>query len=146
MTWRRKGILDSVGMCSKKRSAVASFRHLAAMPPEGSTRAGILPGCPSLDRGNRDAEIRFKPRIFRPVNSRSNHLGHLALFGGISLERVESYKEYANMSRTENIGGSSVLTGKRISRNSKGMVSNEPVKWEGCHDAKKQNEEMDNKT
>ncbi|KER32530.1 hypothetical protein T265_01407 [Opisthorchis viverrini] len=26
-----------------------------AVPPEGSTRAGILPGCPSLDRGSREA-------------------------------------------------------------------------------------------
>ncbi|KER20312.1 hypothetical protein T265_11119 [Opisthorchis viverrini] len=33
-----------------KRSAVAPLRCLAAIPPEGSTRAGILPGCPSLDR------------------------------------------------------------------------------------------------
>ncbi|KER29246.1 hypothetical protein T265_04092 [Opisthorchis viverrini] len=30
------------------RSAVEPFRCLAAMLPEGSTRAGILPGCPSL--------------------------------------------------------------------------------------------------
>ncbi|KER31999.1 hypothetical protein T265_01926 [Opisthorchis viverrini] len=33
------------------RSAVTPFRCLAAMLPEGSTRSGILPGCPSLDRG-----------------------------------------------------------------------------------------------
>ncbi|KER28738.1 hypothetical protein T265_13526, partial [Opisthorchis viverrini] len=32
------------------RSAVTHFWYLAAMPPEGSVRAGILPGCPSLDR------------------------------------------------------------------------------------------------
>ncbi|KER25299.1 hypothetical protein T265_07234 [Opisthorchis viverrini] len=44
------------------------------MPPEGSTRAGILPGCPSLDR-SRVAEVGFEPRS---VNSRSTHLGHLA--------------------------------------------------------------------
>ncbi|KAG5444948.1 hypothetical protein CSKR_103538 [Clonorchis sinensis] len=31
------------------------------MPPEGSTRAGILPGCPSLDRGIREAEVRRNP-------------------------------------------------------------------------------------
>ncbi|KER24671.1 hypothetical protein T265_07718 [Opisthorchis viverrini] len=34
-------------------SAVAPFRCLAVMPPERSTRAGILLGCPSLDRGSR---------------------------------------------------------------------------------------------
>ncbi|KER24176.1 hypothetical protein T265_08112 [Opisthorchis viverrini] len=48
------------------------------MPHEGSTRAGILPSCPSLDRGSREAEVGFKPRTFRSVGSRSNHLGHLA--------------------------------------------------------------------
>ncbi|KER32172.1 hypothetical protein T265_01783 [Opisthorchis viverrini] len=51
----------------EKRSAVAPFRCLAAMPPEGSTRAGILPGCPSLDRGSRVAEVGFEPRTFRLV-------------------------------------------------------------------------------
>ncbi|KER33471.1 hypothetical protein T265_00588 [Opisthorchis viverrini] len=64
----------------RKPSAVALFRCLAAMPPEGSTRVGILPGCPSLDRGSRVAEVGFEPRAFRSVNSRSNHLGHLAPF------------------------------------------------------------------
>ncbi|KER25979.1 hypothetical protein T265_06674 [Opisthorchis viverrini] len=43
------------------RSAVAPFRCPAAMPQEGSTRAGILPGCPSLDRGSRVAEVGFEP-------------------------------------------------------------------------------------
>ncbi|KER21265.1 hypothetical protein T265_10367 [Opisthorchis viverrini] len=37
-------------MFEKNRSAVAPFRGLNAMPPEGSTRAGIRPGWPSLDR------------------------------------------------------------------------------------------------
>ncbi|KER26350.1 hypothetical protein T265_06395 [Opisthorchis viverrini] len=62
----------------KNRSAVTPFRCLAAMLPEGCTRAGILPGCPSLDRGSREAEVGFEPRTFRSVNSRSNHLRHLA--------------------------------------------------------------------
>ncbi|KER25110.1 hypothetical protein T265_07397 [Opisthorchis viverrini] len=34
---------------------------LAAMLPEGSMRAGILPGCPGLDRGSREAEVGFEP-------------------------------------------------------------------------------------
>ncbi|KER26764.1 hypothetical protein T265_06046 [Opisthorchis viverrini] len=34
-------------------------------PPEGKTRAGILPGCPSLDRESRDAEVGFEPRSFQ---------------------------------------------------------------------------------
>ncbi|KER21755.1 hypothetical protein T265_09994 [Opisthorchis viverrini] len=56
------------------RSAVAPFRCLTAMPPEGCTRAGY----PSLDRGSREAEVWFEPRNFRSINSRSNHLEHLA--------------------------------------------------------------------
>ncbi|KER31378.1 hypothetical protein T265_02423 [Opisthorchis viverrini] len=60
------------------RSAVAPFRRLATMPPEGSMRAGILSGCPSLDRGSREAEVGFEPWTFRSVNSRSNHLDRLA--------------------------------------------------------------------
>ncbi|KER25646.1 hypothetical protein T265_06935 [Opisthorchis viverrini] len=59
------------------RSAVAPFRCLAAMQPEGSTRSGIQPGCPSLDRGSREAEVGFEPRTFRSVNSRPNHFGYL---------------------------------------------------------------------
>ncbi|KER27413.1 hypothetical protein T265_05520 [Opisthorchis viverrini] len=39
------------------RSAVTSFRCLATIPPEGSTSAGILPGCPSLDKGSRETRI-----------------------------------------------------------------------------------------
>ncbi|KAG5449249.1 hypothetical protein CSKR_100659 [Clonorchis sinensis] len=52
---------------------VAPFRYLTLMPPEGNTRAGILPNCQSLDRGSREAEVGFKPRTFRSVNSRSTH-------------------------------------------------------------------------
>ncbi|KER22309.1 hypothetical protein T265_14884, partial [Opisthorchis viverrini] len=43
--------------------AAAPFRGLAATPPEGSTRTGILPGCPSLDRGRREAEARSTKHI-----------------------------------------------------------------------------------
>ncbi|KAG5453992.1 hypothetical protein CSKR_102097 [Clonorchis sinensis] len=53
------------------RSAVAPFRFLAAMPPEGSTRAGILPGCPSLDRGSQEAEAGFEP----PLHLNCSRLG-----------------------------------------------------------------------
>ncbi|KER30899.1 hypothetical protein T265_02715 [Opisthorchis viverrini] len=63
---------------ARMHSAVAPFRCLAAMPPEGCTRAGILPGYPSLDRGSREAEVGFEPRTFRSVSPRSNHLGRPA--------------------------------------------------------------------
>ncbi|KAG5454335.1 hypothetical protein CSKR_109209, partial [Clonorchis sinensis] len=45
--------------------AVTPFRCLAAMPPKGSTMSGILPGCPSLDRGSRATEVGFEPWTFR---------------------------------------------------------------------------------
>ncbi|KER32895.1 hypothetical protein T265_12734, partial [Opisthorchis viverrini] len=57
---------------------VAPLRCLAAMPHEGGTRAGILSGRPSLDRGSREAEIGFEPRTSPSVNSRSYHSVHLA--------------------------------------------------------------------
>ncbi|KER33218.1 hypothetical protein T265_00905 [Opisthorchis viverrini] len=44
------------------------------MPPEGSTRAGILPGCPSLDRASREAEVGFESRTFRWLLMRSPSL------------------------------------------------------------------------
>ncbi|KER27456.1 hypothetical protein T265_05494 [Opisthorchis viverrini] len=47
------------------RSAVTHSWRLAAVPSEESTRAGILPGCPSLDRGSREAEVGFEPRTLR---------------------------------------------------------------------------------
>ncbi|KER32036.1 hypothetical protein T265_01814 [Opisthorchis viverrini] len=37
---------------NRNRSAVAPFRCLTAMPPEGSTRTEMLPGCPSPDKGS----------------------------------------------------------------------------------------------
>ncbi|KER27728.1 hypothetical protein T265_05287 [Opisthorchis viverrini] len=46
---------------------VASFRCLTVIPPEGSTRTGILPGSPSLDKRSRDAEVGFEPRTFRSL-------------------------------------------------------------------------------
>ncbi|KAG5445444.1 hypothetical protein CSKR_103747 [Clonorchis sinensis] len=47
------------------RSAVTPFRCLAAMPSKISTRAAILPGCPSLGMESREAEVGFEPRTFR---------------------------------------------------------------------------------
>ncbi|KER25792.1 hypothetical protein T265_06822 [Opisthorchis viverrini] len=63
---------------ANNRSAVTPFRCLAATPHEGDTRAEILPGLPSLDRGSREAEVGFELQAFRSVNSCSNHLVHLA--------------------------------------------------------------------
>ncbi|KER33065.1 hypothetical protein T265_12682, partial [Opisthorchis viverrini] len=45
----------------KYRSAVAPFRRLTAMPLIGGTRAGIVSGCPSLERGSREVEVGFEP-------------------------------------------------------------------------------------
>ncbi|KER26252.1 hypothetical protein T265_06449 [Opisthorchis viverrini] len=46
---------------------------LAAMSPEGSTKAGILLDFPSLDKRSRDAEVGFEQRTFPPGLSRSKH-------------------------------------------------------------------------
>ncbi|KER31787.1 hypothetical protein T265_02019 [Opisthorchis viverrini] len=51
------------------RPTMASFGCLATRPPEGSTRVGILPVRPSLDRGSREAEVRFEPRPFRALTT-----------------------------------------------------------------------------
>ncbi|KER20304.1 hypothetical protein T265_11113 [Opisthorchis viverrini] len=59
--------------CHNHISAVTPFRCSADMPPEGSTRARILLGRPSLDRGSREAEVGFEPRTFWSVNWLSNH-------------------------------------------------------------------------
>ncbi|KAG5453781.1 hypothetical protein CSKR_113837 [Clonorchis sinensis] len=56
---------ESLYKRKKNRSAVTPFRCLAAMLPEGSTMAEILSGCPSLDRGSREAEVGFEPRTLR---------------------------------------------------------------------------------
>ncbi|KAG5450792.1 hypothetical protein CSKR_101400, partial [Clonorchis sinensis] len=52
------------------RSAAAPSRCLSAMPPEGSTRAGMLPGSPSLDRESREAVVGF---IFIFIFHRKSH-------------------------------------------------------------------------
>ncbi|KAG5445458.1 hypothetical protein CSKR_103729, partial [Clonorchis sinensis] len=49
---------------SNIHDTVAPFRCLTAMLPEGSIRAGILPGCPSLDRGSQEADVGSEPRTF----------------------------------------------------------------------------------
>ncbi|KER32121.1 hypothetical protein T265_01743 [Opisthorchis viverrini] len=63
--------VDFVSLFIKNRSSVAPFRCLAAMPHEGGTRAGILPGSPKLDSGSRVAEVGFEPRTFRTWSSRA---------------------------------------------------------------------------
>ncbi|KER29543.1 hypothetical protein T265_03842 [Opisthorchis viverrini] len=56
------------------------FRCPGTMPRDGSARAGILSGCPSLDRGSREAKVGFESQTFRSINLPSNHLVHLAPF------------------------------------------------------------------
>ncbi|GAA51540.1 hypothetical protein CLF_106352 [Clonorchis sinensis] len=66
---------------SKSMTQLLRDNRLAvdSMPPEGSTRTWILLGFPSLDRGSREAGVRFESRTFRSVNLRSNHwaISHL---------------------------------------------------------------------
>ncbi|KER28780.1 hypothetical protein T265_04472 [Opisthorchis viverrini] len=70
-------IFDETMFAFVSTKCSAPFRCLAPMPPEGCTRAGILSGRSSLDRGSRKAEVGFKPRTFRPV--RNDLLGLLHL-------------------------------------------------------------------
>ncbi|KER24174.1 hypothetical protein T265_08110 [Opisthorchis viverrini] len=58
-------------------SAVALFRCITAVPPEGSTRVGTVPGCPSVDRGSREAEVGFESTdllISKRSVARTRHL------------------------------------------------------------------------
>ncbi|KAG5452617.1 hypothetical protein CSKR_100442, partial [Clonorchis sinensis] len=64
------------------------------MPPEASTRAGILRGCPSLDRGSREAEVwwNLEPRTFRVGVGTLNFVSdlwaqHIRWLGDIISER-----------------------------------------------------------
>ncbi|KER33627.1 hypothetical protein T265_00518 [Opisthorchis viverrini] len=45
-----EGLSDLLQIGKYSRSAVAPLWCITAMPPEGGTRAGILPRCPSLNR------------------------------------------------------------------------------------------------
>ncbi|KER31458.1 hypothetical protein T265_12985, partial [Opisthorchis viverrini] len=45
------------------------FQCLTATQSEGSTRAVILPGRASLDRGSREAEFGFDPRTLRGITT-----------------------------------------------------------------------------
>ncbi|KER22966.1 LOW QUALITY PROTEIN: hypothetical protein T265_14741 [Opisthorchis viverrini] len=74
------------GQSEKNRSAMALFRCLVAMLPEGSTRAGILPGCLSLDRESREAEVECEPRTFRS-NSTGRSAAALQTRPGLSAYR-----------------------------------------------------------
>ncbi|KAG5441434.1 hypothetical protein CSKR_107659, partial [Clonorchis sinensis] len=79
-------------LLTAKRSAVAPFRCLAALPPGGSTKAGILAGCPSLDKGCRETEIRFEPRTFWSPNNGGVHLPQWTTYGNHVLCRSSKLK------------------------------------------------------
>ncbi|KER29035.1 hypothetical protein T265_04224 [Opisthorchis viverrini] len=90
------------------RSAVAPFRCLAAMPPEGSTRAGILPSCPSLDRGSQEADVGFElqsaalttsaispPNFYSLLYRPLKHFGgnwHNTIYDGLTRRPRERYR------------------------------------------------------
>ncbi|KER32147.1 hypothetical protein T265_01764 [Opisthorchis viverrini] len=56
--------MDMLVACGKHLPSHSCRRCLAATPPEGSTRAGMAPGCPSLDTKSRDTEIGFEAQTF----------------------------------------------------------------------------------
>ncbi|KAG5443509.1 hypothetical protein CSKR_101069 [Clonorchis sinensis] len=53
-------------MVVDSRSAVKPLRCRAAIPSKGRTTAGILPSCPSPDRGSREAEVGFESPFIKP--------------------------------------------------------------------------------
>ncbi|GAA55118.1 TLC domain-containing protein 2 [Clonorchis sinensis] len=65
-----KDVVAGVMQLFKNRSAVSPFQCLTAIPPEGSTRAGILSSCPVLGSGNREAVVGFEPQTFRLITGR----------------------------------------------------------------------------
>ncbi|KAG5442867.1 hypothetical protein CSKR_105185 [Clonorchis sinensis] len=83
--------------------AVTPFRCLAAMPPEGSTRSGIMPSCPSLDMGSREAKVGFEPRTFA-ISSRdqvcqvcdSYNAKTIGSHSGIHFELLHALVYYTN--------------------------------------------------
>ncbi|KER20352.1 hypothetical protein T265_15340, partial [Opisthorchis viverrini] len=77
--------------CSaKNRSPLAPFRYPAALPTEGGTRAGVLPGCPYLDRSSQDALVGFESRTlrFKTICTRSPSFCSFLLFAATSFDSV----------------------------------------------------------
>ncbi|KER20800.1 hypothetical protein T265_10738 [Opisthorchis viverrini] len=64
------------------RSTASPFRCLAVIPPEESTKAQVMSGCPSLDGRSRDAEAGFEPRTFRSLVWASAHSNRSQRFNG----------------------------------------------------------------
>ncbi|KAG5454136.1 hypothetical protein CSKR_201921 [Clonorchis sinensis] len=61
------------------------------MSPEGSTRARILPGCPSLDRGSREAEVGFEPRTLRSLENRAPEQWASGLFSNCTFDFLHEH-------------------------------------------------------
>ncbi|KAG5454278.1 hypothetical protein CSKR_106541, partial [Clonorchis sinensis] len=64
-SWGSSGRRSPRGKQRKREIQLGSrtpFWCLAAKHGEGSTRTEIMPGCPSLDRSSRNAEVVFEPR------------------------------------------------------------------------------------
>ncbi|KAG5442221.1 hypothetical protein CSKR_100193 [Clonorchis sinensis] len=82
-------------------NVVTPFRCLAAIPPEGGTRAGILPGYPSLDRRNRDAEVE------QHIHSFTTRFGFTRDSSGtqLNLSFVMFPGDILNIGATETSGG-----------------------------------------
>ncbi|KER23382.1 hypothetical protein T265_08706 [Opisthorchis viverrini] len=72
------------------------------MPPTRSTRAGILPGCPSLDRGSRGAEVGFEPRTLQSAPYR--YLAVIRRQGGMRGGILSSLSSLDRSSRDAEVG------------------------------------------
>ncbi|KAG5442715.1 hypothetical protein CSKR_108022 [Clonorchis sinensis] len=87
---------------TKNKGNHSPFRYLAAMPPKGSTRAEILPGCPSLDKKSREAEVGFEPRTFRISHyfDKYIHLKINLVFTGDSIVTIFEISRYIFIKET----------------------------------------------
>ncbi|KAG5446963.1 hypothetical protein CSKR_107023 [Clonorchis sinensis] len=89
------------------------------MPPEGCTRAGILPGCPSLDRGSREAEVRTTDLPKKWRNTKSHILEGTPLISGLptNKERGDQTAHLKrNLVKSSNLA---TLTDKEVMRSNK---------------------------
>ncbi|KAG5453526.1 Potassium voltage-gated channel protein eag [Clonorchis sinensis] len=158
---------DSAGF----QGTVTPIQCLTAMQPGGRTRTGILPGCPSLERGSREAEVGFEPRTFQPGDSSESlvydvlqlnvlHTGrlmfHLVRYSGYRsifsqwklLTRSKSFQQPCD--GTENATSLSILTRlsykksyNRLCNNKKKSFSCSTLSVPNCHAIRRLHEGWD---
>ncbi|KAG5442134.1 Tumor protein p63-regulated protein 1 protein, variant 3 [Clonorchis sinensis] len=79
--------------CHEKSSVIAPYWCIDAMQPEGRTKSRVPQGCPSIDRGSREAEVGFEPQTIRfmqmAARSASRDRGRKLYIGGLPQDVVK---------------------------------------------------------